>query len=43
LIDVEKGITDLEEASKTIPNNTEILLKLAGAIFQQLADTQQNN
>ncbi len=31
--DVEKGISDLEQAAKSIPDNFEIFLKLAGAIF----------
>ena len=41
--DVEKGIADMEVAAKFIPDNFEILLKLAGAIFLELPDNNENN
>jgi len=40
--DIEKGIKGLEEASLLIKDNAEILLKLAGAIFQELPDSPEN-
>ena len=41
--DVEKGVACLEEASALIPNNSEILMKLANAVFLELAETFENN
>lgn len=41
--DVDRGITNLEEAARLIPDNVEILLKLAGAIFQEQTETPDHN
>lgn len=42
-VDVVKGIKLLQQSSVKIPDNVEILLKLAGALFQELPESEEND
>lgn len=39
--DVQKGLILLEEASNLLPDNVEVLMKMAGAFFMEMSDLDQ--
>lgn len=41
--EINKGITLLRQASIKIPDNVEIMLKLAGALFQEMPESSETD